>query len=340
MVDSRRALVLCITVSIGCGSGTKAPASAASKPAPTAPRDAVEELQAKLRVELARANEAGLAAADALSALGNAALMLNDAASAASAFRRALEIREQSLGPSHALVGISAASLAIAEYARGNDAAATRLYEHALEIFEKNLDANLDEFCETATQLSLVRRDDPASNETMLRHALGVVETKRGRPSAVYAGLASALYSVLAPRKSSDDVASQMAALGVRAGCVPKRACQENTVSSWNTEARHILSSAAKADALRSLELLRPRYRTCIDAARSDDPNTTGALQLTLAVGSSGAVSFVQFASVGLTERTVDCLAQIALGATFEPPADGHAVIVQPMSVEPRPKGP
>lgn len=327
-------------MSIGCGSGTKAPASAASSQAPTAPRDAVEELQAKLRVELERANEAGLAAADALSALGNAALMLNDAASAASAFRRALEIREQSLGPSHALVGTSAASLATAEYTRGNDAAGTRLYERALEIFERNLDTNLDEFCETAARLSLVRRDDPAGNETMLRHALSVIEGKRGRSSAAYAGLASALYSVLASRNSGDDVSSQMAALGVRADCVPKRACEENASLSSPTQTRHILSSAAAADAARSLELLRPRYGRCIEAARGQDPNTTGALQLTLGVGSSGAVSFVQSASVGFDERTVDCLVQVALGATFEPPADGHAVVVQPMSVEPRPKGP
>jgi hypothetical protein len=340
-VDSWRVPVLCIAVSIGCGSSAKAPASAASSSAPTAPSDAVEELRTRLRVELAKANDAGLAAAEALSALGTAALMLNDAASAAAAFRRALEIREQSLGASHALVGISAEFLAAAEYARGDDAASARLYARALGIFEKNLDANLDDFCEAATQLSLVRRDDPAGNEAMLRHALGIVETKRGRRNVAYAGLASALYTVLAPRQSSDHVASQMAELGVRAGCVPKQACEGTaSESNTNTMARHVVSPAATADALRSLDVMRPRYRTCVDGARSRDPNTAGALQLTLDVGSSGAVSFVRCASVGLDERTVDCLVQAALGATFEPPTDGHAVVVQPVSVEPRPKAP
>jgi hypothetical protein len=265
-------------------------------------------------------------------------MMLNDAPSALAAYRRALEIREQSLGPSHALLGMSADSLATAEYVAGNDAAAIRLFERALDIFEKNLDTKFDEFCETATRLSLVRRNDLNGNETMLRHALDVVDAKRGRRNAAYAGLASSLYSVLALRKAGDDISPKMAELGVRAGCTPKRACEESTASDPNTRARHIISPTAAADALRALEILRPRYKPCIDAARKDDPNTTGALQLTLGVGSSGAVSFVQSASIGLDERTADCLVQVALGATFEPPEDGLAVLVQPMSVEPHPR--
>jgi hypothetical protein len=87
---------------------------------------------------------------------------------------------------------------------------------------------------------------------------------------------------------------------------------------------------------MRVLAALRPGYGDCFVAARAKNPNIAGIVQLTLDVGASGSVSFVKATSVDLDDATVSCLIEKARGAKFDPPSEGHAIIVQPLSIEPR----
>jgi len=85
--------------------------------------------------------------------------------------RRALAIREQTLGPDHPRVGTAAASLASILEGLGNYDQAEALYRRALTIFERRFDPNHPEVALMVNGLaSLVR--PKASTAALLTHSV------------------------------------------------------------------------------------------------------------------------------------------------------------------------
>jgi len=121
----------------------------------------------------------------------------------------------------------------------------------------------------------------------------------------------------------------------VRTSCVPEQACKTASPRP-DAKERQSIPPDRTSDTMRAMETLRPSFGKCFAAARAKDPNTAGVVQLTLDVGASGSVSFVKAASVGLDDSTIACLVDTARTAKFDPPNEGHAVVLQPLSVEPR----
>lgn len=73
-------------------------------------------------------------------------------------------------------------------------------------------------------------------------------------------------------------------------------------------------------------------FRHCYRQALSENPEASGSIRLTIAIGSEGQVESVNETHHGLDPSVVACVLDVARGAVFERPESTKAVVVVPVS--------
>ncbi len=121
--------------------------------------------------------------ADSLDRMANVLRKKGDFDSMFPLVRRALEIREKTLGLAHPKTGVSLDNLAAAFYCKGDLPAAESLMRRALSIFEKTFSAEHPETARSLTSLGVIlyAKGDLSAAEQYHRRALSVCEKVFGQ---------------------------------------------------------------------------------------------------------------------------------------------------------------
>jgi hypothetical protein len=265
----------------------------------------------------------------ALSVLGHAQLALKDPAAAARSFERAMTLREQALGPNHALVGVSAASVATALSYGTDSAGAERLYARALSILEQSLPARAEDFADVAARLASLQDDrNVAAAEATLLHALSQIDLRGERNELAIVRLAIELRALLERESRLADAAALLASTGLIERCVPAPCPVPKRVA---PKPGKTPSEGAIANASRIVAGLRRGFKACYNAALQRQPRLRGHVRLAFSVESDGHVGLVRSQSLGV-EPALDCVLAQAHAARFDAPAGGSGVVVVPIT--------
>jgi hypothetical protein len=272
-------------------------------------------------------------ASDAYQVAGHAYLNTKRCDLASEAYRRALRIREATLGAQHRLVAISLASLAESRRCEGDEAATAALFERAYGIFARDA-ASLAERVDIAGRLAglLDRQGQAQRSVAVLNDALGGVRAARATGDPLEWSVLSSLHASFRALGDANAAAALFDGLPSSEHCLPEP-CPAAPPALTTPVGEATGSPDEITNAARVVASLRAPFRACYNGSLRRDRRAFGRLQVTIGVAADGVPWRVQARAVGpLDAEAVRCVLAVALAARFDAPFGGFATIQVPIT--------